>query len=189
MAKRKSTGKRQRFNIFKRDKFTCQYCGGTPPTVVLVVDHIVPVAAGGPTEEHNLITSCEVCNQGKADGLLSDVPQAIDKTLAAQVERQEQLAEYNKFLLKLRKEQDALATDLGIYWCNRTHPDKPGQFTFGPDRMTSARTFLKRLPAAEIYDAIDIAFSRRPPRYKNDNDTFKYFCGICWAKIKERGGS
>jgi hypothetical protein len=129
MAKRKSTGKRQRFNIFKRDKFTCQYCGGTPPAVVLVVDHIVPVAAGG---------------------------------------------------------QDALATDLGIYWCNRTHP---GQFTFGPDRMTSARTFLKRLPAAEIYDAIDIAFSRRPPRYKNDNDTFKYFCGICWAKIKERGGS
>lgn len=183
MAKRKSTGKRQRFDIFKRDKFTCQYCGRTPPAVVLVVDHILPVSKGGGDEITNKITSCEACNQGKADGLLADVPQAIELQLAAQIERQEQLAEYNKFLMKLRKDQDELAGELGRYWCNRVHPEEQNKWTFGIDRMTTARTFLKRLPVTEIYDAIDIAFSRKPPR-SNDRDTFKYFCGVCWSKIK-----
>lgn len=44
--KRKSTGKRLRFEVFKRDHFTCQYCGAQPPDIVLVADHIVAVAEG-----------------------------------------------------------------------------------------------------------------------------------------------
>jgi hypothetical protein len=187
MAKRKSTGKRQRFNIFKRDRFTCQYCGRTPPDVILVIDHILPVAAGGGEEETNKITACEACNQGKAAGLLTESPRSLDKQLAEQVERQEQLAEFNAYLMELRKEQDSLARQLGVYWCDRTHPDsEKGQWTFGTSRLTSVMGFLKRLPVAEVYEAIDIAFSRKPPRAKRDEDTFKYFCGICWSKIKQR---
>lgn len=189
MGKRKSTGKRQRFNIFKRDRFTCQYCGRTPPTVVLVIDHILPVSQGGGEEITNKITSCETCNQGKADGLLTDVPQAVESQLAASLERQEQLSEYNKFLMKLRKETAEQARLLGVYWCDRTGPpEDKGRFTFGRDRMTSAMTFLKHMPLAEIYEAIDIAFSRRPAVRGDDHNTFKYFCGVCWSKIKERGG-
>jgi 5-methylcytosine-specific restriction endonuclease McrA len=33
--------------------------------VVLHVDHVVPVAAGGVTIEDNLRTACEECNLGK----------------------------------------------------------------------------------------------------------------------------
>lgn len=188
MGKRKSTGKRQRFNVFKRDRFTCQYCGRTPPTVVLVLDHILPVAAGGETIDHNLATSCEECNQGKAAGLLTDVPQAINEQLAAQVERQEQLREYNRFLLALRKEQDDTARQIGTYWCDRTKPPaEHGKWTFGPERLTSVRRFLDRLPVSDIFDSVDIAFSRRPLNRKgDDDDTFKYFCGVCWNKIKKR---
>ena len=43
MSKRKSLSKKIRFEVFKRDKFTCQYCGKTAPNVVLEVDHIEPV--------------------------------------------------------------------------------------------------------------------------------------------------
>jgi 5-methylcytosine-specific restriction endonuclease McrA len=32
---------------------------------VLHVDHVVPVAAGGTTNEDNLRTACEECNLGK----------------------------------------------------------------------------------------------------------------------------
>jgi len=32
--------KRDRFEVFKRDKFTCQYCGKAAPDVVLHIDHI-----------------------------------------------------------------------------------------------------------------------------------------------------
>ena len=189
MAKRKSTGKRQRFNIFKRDRFTCQYCGRTPPTAVLVIDHILPVAAGGETVEHNLITSCETCNQGKADKPLSEVPQALDAQLAAQVERQEQLEEFNRYLMRMRKKQDSTGRELGTYWYNRFAAEKDrDRYTFNPTRLSSIRTFLARLPVTEIYDAIDVAMSRVPPEDSDDYHTFKYFCGVCWKGIKKREG-
>lgn len=69
---RKSTGKRLRFEVFKRDGFACQYCGAQPPDVLLVVDHVVPVAKDGDNSPDNLITACEPCNQGKSDRPLGE---------------------------------------------------------------------------------------------------------------------
>ena len=43
--KRKSIGKKKRFEVFARDEFTCRYCGKQPPEVQLVIDHIKPVIA------------------------------------------------------------------------------------------------------------------------------------------------
>jgi 5-methylcytosine-specific restriction endonuclease McrA len=40
MAKRKSVGQKLRFEVFKRDGFTCQYCGCSAPNSVLEIDHI-----------------------------------------------------------------------------------------------------------------------------------------------------
>jgi hypothetical protein len=67
-----------RFEVFKRDSFTCQYCGRKAPDVVLQVDHITPVAAGGENDILNLATSCRECNSGKSDKKLSDSA-AIEK--------------------------------------------------------------------------------------------------------------
>jgi len=55
-----------RFRVLQRDGFRCHYCGrpGTAPGVVLHVDHVVPLAAGGTSTEHNLVTACEECNLG-----------------------------------------------------------------------------------------------------------------------------
>ncbi len=39
-----------RRNIFKRDHFTCQYCGAQPGTDELTLDHVVPRAQGGHVE-------------------------------------------------------------------------------------------------------------------------------------------
>ena len=49
--KRKSLTKKVRFEVFKRDSFTCQYCGRTAPSVILEVDHIKPVCDGGQNEK------------------------------------------------------------------------------------------------------------------------------------------
>ena len=62
---RKPLSKKIRFEVFKRDKFTCQYCGRMSPDVILEVDHIEPVAEGGDNEITNLITSCRDCNRGR----------------------------------------------------------------------------------------------------------------------------
>ena len=76
--KRVSIPKSVRFEVFKRDHFTCQYCGQKAPDIVLHVDHIDPVSKGGSSEIINLITSCYACNLGKSDKRLTDTS-AIDK--------------------------------------------------------------------------------------------------------------
>jgi 5-methylcytosine-specific restriction endonuclease McrA len=57
-----------RFRVLLRDGFRCRYCGrpGSAPGVVLHVDHVVPLAAGGASTEDNLLTACEECNLGKS---------------------------------------------------------------------------------------------------------------------------
>jgi len=56
---------RLRFQILRRDNFTCQYCGQHAPDVRLEVDHIVARANGGTDDASNLVTACFACNRGK----------------------------------------------------------------------------------------------------------------------------
>ena len=58
-----------RFNVFLRDRFTCQYCGGSLPTHELTFDHVVPRSRGGHTAWDNVVTACSPCNLGKGDRL------------------------------------------------------------------------------------------------------------------------
>ena len=59
--------KRKRFIIFRRDKYTCRYCGRTSPAVTLEVDHKIPRSQGGTDDEDNLVTACFDCNRGKGN--------------------------------------------------------------------------------------------------------------------------
>lgn len=68
MADRKTISNYVRFNVLKRDLFTCQYCGRSG--VELEVDHIKPVSKGGTNDMDNLITACKDCNRGKLDSIV-----------------------------------------------------------------------------------------------------------------------
>ena len=86
-----------RRNVFKRDRFTCQYCGRQgrsdsgsgdeagdvtstagarsrgnrprrqPAGVELTIDHVVPRAQGGESSWTNCVLACLECNKRKAD--------------------------------------------------------------------------------------------------------------------------
>lgn len=57
-----------RYNVLKRDNFTCQICGATKKDgAKLHVDHIIPVSKGGKTTMDNLQTLCDRCNIGKSN--------------------------------------------------------------------------------------------------------------------------
>ena len=56
-----------RRNIFKRDHFTCQYCGAQPGSEELTLDHVVPRAQGGESRWDNCVLACLTCNKRKAD--------------------------------------------------------------------------------------------------------------------------
>ena len=59
-----------RFNVFLRDKFTCQYCGDKKD---LTFDHFVPRSKGGLTTWSNVITACSSCNLKKSNKLHQDI--------------------------------------------------------------------------------------------------------------------
>ena len=56
-----------RENVYRRDDFSCQYCGARPGAAALTLDHVVPRARGGKTEWTNIVTACVRCNAVKAD--------------------------------------------------------------------------------------------------------------------------
>ena len=57
--------------IIAADGFKCQYCGKIPADGArLVIDHIIPIHAGGKTSIYNLITACERCNSKKGSKIL-----------------------------------------------------------------------------------------------------------------------
>jgi 5-methylcytosine-specific restriction endonuclease McrA len=56
-----------RRNVFKRDHWTCQYCGVQPGGEELTIDHVVPRSQGGTSTWDNCVLSCIACNKRKAD--------------------------------------------------------------------------------------------------------------------------
>lgn len=58
-----------RFEVLRRDKHVCQYCGACGKNTELEVDHKIPVSRGGSDDISNLITSCIECNRGKSDSV------------------------------------------------------------------------------------------------------------------------
>ncbi len=63
---RQPLSKRLRFEILRRDHFTCQYCGKRAPEAELHIDHRVSVLHGGTNDRLNLVTACIDCNLGKS---------------------------------------------------------------------------------------------------------------------------
>tara|TARA_R110002020_G_C15840921_1_gene735155 strand:+ start:19 stop:537 length:519 start_codon:yes stop_codon:yes gene_type:complete len=62
-----------RRNVFKRDNWTCQYCGfisKNPKS--LTIDHVYPKCMGGGTQWTNLVTACPKCNSKKGNKLLKE---------------------------------------------------------------------------------------------------------------------
>ena len=51
-----------RFNVFLRDKFSCQYCGAKKQSHDLTFDHVIPRSHGGRTNWGNVVTACSPCN-------------------------------------------------------------------------------------------------------------------------------
>jgi len=62
-----------RRNLYRRDTYTCQYCGAQPGTEELTIDHIVPRSHGGRTTWLNCVLACVDCNMRKAN-------RALDRT-------------------------------------------------------------------------------------------------------------
>ncbi|MDT8899087.1 HNH endonuclease [Thermanaerothrix sp. 4228-RoL] len=59
-----------RREIFRRDNYTCQYCGRH--TNDLTVDHVIPRHLGGQHTWTNVVTACAACNHRKGGRTLAE---------------------------------------------------------------------------------------------------------------------
>jgi hypothetical protein len=61
-----SVSNRLRFEILRRDGFSCRYCGARAGEgAVLEIDHVLPKVLGGSDKPTNLVAACVDCNGGK----------------------------------------------------------------------------------------------------------------------------
>lgn len=67
--------------VFRRDEYTCQYCGKhlLRPTL----DHVMPRHRGGPHTWDNLVTACPACNHRKGGRTLDMAGMTLVKAPAA----------------------------------------------------------------------------------------------------------
>ena len=172
--------RKERFEVFKRDLFQCQYCGRAPPQVLLECDHIEPVARGGSGDRDNLITSCFDCNRGKSATPLNDVPQSLKDRAAETLERESQVAGYQRVMCDRRLRVDADAQEVLNLFCELYGVEGISHADF-----LSIKKFIERLGVDEVLTSCEYAKSRKPfSKYEG----WKYFCGVCWGKIRDAEG-
>jgi hypothetical protein len=180
LSSRTPISKKIRFEIFKRDGFRCVYCGAVPSeTILLECDHIKPVVEGGTNEAENLVTACGACNRGKGATPLSSVPPSLQQKAAEVAEREAQIRAYYEILESKKARKDDELQKISNVFTKRF-----GDEEIRRDHLGSIRNFLKHLDYFEVLEAMEIAVDRT----NNPYQSFKYFCGVCWRKIKGDAG-
>jgi hypothetical protein len=152
----RSIPKSTRFEVFKRDGFTCQYCGKKAPDVILHVDHIHPVSKGGGREVVNLITSCVDCNTGKGARTLDD--DAVIKKQQRQLEELNERREQFEMQKQWRDELQDIAEREADEIQRRVEDicDLP----VTPTGRADIKKWLKTFSWVELVDAVDQSFER-----------------------------
>lgn len=172
--------KRLRYEILRRDNHTCHYCGGTAPDVKLTVDHVTPSALGGSDEPTNLVAACVDCNAGKTssspDAPLLETVSSDALRWAAAIK---QAAEIQQGTVR---ELNAYCDEFDAKWllwrCGEHDVPRPADWRRSVEAWKRAGASVD-----ELLDALDRAMSNS--NVKPDG-TWKYTCGIVWARLKER---
>lgn len=175
---RTSISKSVRFEVFKRDSFSCQYCGRKAPDVLLEVDHIDPVAKGGSNAVLNLLTACKDCNSGKSDKKLSETT-VLDKQraqLADLQERREQIDMMFQWQQGLVNLEDDVITRLHELW--RSHVRG---YHLTDNGLRELRVVAKKYGVDEIVTAMRIA-TQQYLRFDGDMATSASVTAA-WSKV------
>jgi cytochrome c553 len=153
---REPVSQKTRFEVFKRDKFTCQYCGKKAPDVVLHCDHMHPVAEGGTSDVMNLITACAGCNGGKGARRLDDM--SVVERQRVQIEELEERRQQLEMMLQWRDTlsnfQDDQIQQISDYIGTKS------QFSPNDTGKKHIKRWLKKFPLDELLEAIDTSFDQ-----------------------------
>ena len=187
--RRVGIGKKLRFEVFKRDSFTCQYCGAKAPDVLLEADHVQPRSKGGSDDILNLVTACEACNRGKGARELSDAA-ALEKKrtqLEALQERRDQIEMMVHWQRGLMNLDDLTVEEVASFFS-----EVMGGFILNESGRAGAKRLVKKFGLAEVLEAIRIAgdaYLRYDPQGDPTPESVEHAWdkvgGICWNRRQD----
>lgn len=164
-----AVSKRTRYEVLRRDDFTCRYCRSKDNE--LHVDHVTPVSLGGDDRPTNLVAACKDCNLGKA----SSSPNAESVTQV-----REDAARWSaamKVAAKVMAEEvDTFADYEAAFYSGWP------QYRYVPKGIegTLVALYHAGLPAEHIEDVARIAGGN-----SGVLDRAAYFAGICWKRVRK----
>lgn len=153
-----AVSKRTRFEVLRRDNYTCRYCRSADEP--LTVDHVLPVALGGTDDPTNLLAACRDCNAGKA----STSPDAA--TAAEAAADREKHADLHRLFSKE-----------WASWGDRDLEHLPGDYRQSINEWIDAG-----LSVDDLVDSIAIAMGNRSVKF---SDVFRYMAGINRNKLSK----
>jgi hypothetical protein len=167
-----------RFEVFKRDAFTCQYCGRKAPDVLLEVDHVEPVSQGGTNDLLNLVSACRDCNAGKSDRRLSDTSRldAQRRQLEELQDRREQI----DLMFQWQRELSSLDEDVALRISEFWQKVVPG-YSLNSQGMQDMKALSKKYSLDEVLAAMQCAADQYLV-FEGDEPT-KESVELAWSKV------
>jgi hypothetical protein len=178
---------RLRFEIFRRDRFACRYCGRSATRdqgVVLEIDHVLPTVLGGGDEPTNLVTACDKCNSGKGSTHPDSPP--IDAETDADALRWWKATKWaaDKLAADLDAKEQAHAEFEKIWnrWTytdgdEKRHIPRPDTWRDEIDRLLAAG-----LPMWALEDSIEEAMKKGSALHRL---RFQWMRESAWLKVQE----
>lgn len=169
-----------RFEVLRRDSFTCRYCGRRAPYVHVEADHIVPRSQGGEDVAENLVCSCYDCNRGKQathrahSGLASD-PTDFDMMKA----RLDKMVALQAVATEYAREVTSYARELDRYWWE-TLAQLP-QFSFAEPVQAMLRYFVQRVPVEDLRECMAVVWQEY-----GDPKNIRPWYRLAWRRMEER---
>lgn len=177
-----AVSKRVRYEVLRRDSYTCRYCKATDKP--LTIDHVVPTVLGGTDDPSNLVAACGDCNGGKTSSspdapLVADVAEdAFRWSKAMQKAQAGMLADLDR--READRQQFAEWWDGWKYGgINNNLHSVPRDLGWG---QTVDQLVAAGLPMRILEDCIGIAMTRK---HVKKEVVFRYMCGVAWSKLTE----
>lgn len=163
--------KRTRFEVLRRDNYTCRYCRSTEAE--LTIDHVTPVALGGSDKPDNLVAACRDCNTGKS----SAHPEAalVAEVSDEAIRHAERIKQAYAVLRQALKGQTE--------YIDQFADEFPGRKVPNGWKGSLIRWFEMGVPIELIIDAGHRAALRTRDGRKEDA-WFRYMAGIIWSKCE-----
>ena len=170
-----SISKRTRYEVMRRDNFTCRYCRSTEGQ--LTIDHVVPVALGGKDAPDNLVAACRDCNAGKSSS-------SPDASLVEDVNEDALRWSRAQGIVLDQRSQDRFDRDIYADSILQSWEEAGGSSDALPeDYLPTLWRFHKMgLPLRDAQDAVEITLTNR---MVSESAAWRYFAGVCWRVMDE----